>query len=506
MKRIVAYARVSTREQSENQHALEQQIDRLKDIQRSEGTQDVTILFDIGSGADPERENFQQLLTLIETGQVSTVYATRGDRLTRDYATYLKFKELTIEHEVRVKLLDEGQVDWESAAGEFSADFRALMAQDERRRIRERVSRGFQYRRKRKAACARAPFGYRTINDQYVLDTRPIVCLISRRPHNYRELQHRVDAELPGISRANIAREAAEGILKSHHPRSVLRQLYEEYGVERKEGENAVLSGELLLWTLAGSVIDWCNNPVLRGHTAYLKTKPTRGTKRRKANPQENWEMHYNTHPDQRLLSEEEFQELQTIFHCNSKKVGDVENGCFYLTGLVYCADCGHKMVLKNCQQHRYYGCRNAGLGCKNRKNIRAEALDEATIGQLFERACTLHRIKASRHPVQTEDPAIAELRQQIQTLEEVLLIRPSQALQQTKYELERELAEHLNPDQTQAFIQATADHIMHHPQTRELAFWYTLSERERTVIYQMLVSRIVVSSAGQVVGVTLMA
>jgi hypothetical protein len=46
----------------------------------------------------------------------------------------------------------------------------------------------------------------------------------------------------------------------------------------------------------------------------------------------------------------------------------------------------------------------------------------------------------------------------------------------------------------------------MHHPQTRELAFWYTLSERERTVIYQMLVSRIVVSSAGQVVGVTLMA
>jgi DNA invertase Pin-like site-specific DNA recombinase len=193
MKRIVAYARVSTREQSENQHALEQQIDRLKDIQRSEGTQDVTILFDIGSGADPERENFQQLLTLIETDQVSTVYATRGDRLTRDYATYLKFKELTIEHEVRVKLLDEGQVDWESAAGEFSADFRALMAQDERRRIRERVSRGFQYRRKCEAACARAPFGYRTKDDKYVLHTKAIVCLISRRPHNYRELQHRVD-------------------------------------------------------------------------------------------------------------------------------------------------------------------------------------------------------------------------------------------------------------------------------------------------------------------------
>jgi hypothetical protein len=249
-------------------------------------------------------------------------------------------------------------------------------------------------------------------------------------------------AELPGISRADIARELIERILECRRPRSALRQLYEEYGVERKEGESAVLSDELLLWTLAGSVIDWCNNPVLRGHTAYLKTKPTRGTKRRKANPQENWEMHYNTHPDQRLLSEEEFQELQTIFHCNSKKVGDVENGCFYLTGLVYCADCGHKMVLKNCQQHRYYGCRNAGLGCKNRKNIRAEALDEATIGQLFERACTLHRIKASRHPVQTEDPAIAALRQQIQTLEEVLLIRPSQALQQSKYELERELAE----------------------------------------------------------------
>ena len=219
--------------------------------------------------------------------------------------------------------------------------------------------------------------------------------------------------------------------------------------------------------------------------------------------PSDDWEVHADTHPDQRLISDATFDELQMIFLCNRKKVGDVENGSFYLTGLVYCESCGYKMVLKNSQVHSYYGCRHSGLGCNNRKNIRSEALDEAIIGHLFERANLNYSDASADVGAEQEDPEILKLRHQIQGIDDLISLGSNPSLQQTKHALEQELAEKLNPDRTLAFIQATAEHIICHPQARELAFWYTLSKSERTVIYDKLVSHVTVS-AGKVISVTL--
>lgn len=501
MRRVVGYARVSTIEQSINQHALEQQISRLKAVP------DIEILFDVDSGANPDRPAFKQLLEKIKTEQVSIIYATRGDRLARDYRTYLNLKDLLKAHNVVVKLLDEGDLVWETAAEEFTADIRALLAEDERRRIQERVSRGFEYRRKRKVACARAPFGYQTVNDEYVLDERPCICLLSRRPDNYLKLSLEPDESplLINISRADIAREMIQAILQTRRPRTALRQMYDEYGLCRKKGKNTVLSNEFLLWGLGGSMTVWCQNPVLRGHTAYLKTVSQNRSKRKRADSADDWEMHYDTHPDQRLMSEETFDELQAIFQCNRKKLGDFEKGSFYLTGLVYCQSCNDKMILKNSQVYSYYGCRNSGLGCDNRKNIRTETLDEAIIGHLFERACTVKRPQDNGSDAQEENSEISILREQIHDVERSLARNPhNRFLQISMRDMKRELAEQLNPDRTLAFIQATAEHIINHPQAKELAFWYTLSERERTEIYDKLIKSVTVSPAGQVIEVTL--
>lgn len=498
MKQKLAYARVSTLEQANFHHALEQQIDRLQ------GVPDVVVLSDIESGARLERDNYQRVLSMIESGEVSHLYITRMDRLLRDLEIFLYLQKLVRKHKVKVISLDEGELDWDTPAGELTINLFALLAQNERRMLQDRVLKGFKYRRKRKAACARAPFGYQTVDDRYVLDQRPIVCLRSRRPANYQELAHFEEEYLPYISRADIARELIDQIFITRRPRTALRRLYEEYGLERKMGQIPVLAEELLLFGQSGSVIDWCRNPVLQGNTAYLKTEPTGEVKERRAKPAEDWEIHYNTHPDQRLLTEVESNELEAIFNCNSKKMGDPEKGTFYLTGLIYCEACGHRMVLKNSQSHRYYGCRNSGLGCSNHKNIRAEALDEAVIGQLFERASKGAQTAGAQDIVEPENLDIAEIREELQLIDTMLQRRSTPKLQKRKHDLEQELAELLNPTQTTTFIQATAEQILQHPQARELAFWYTLPERERTVIYHMLVNRIVVSAAGQVVAVTL--
>lgn len=169
---IVGYARVSSREQAENCHALDQQIDRLK----SAGAEH--ILSDVESGANSERPQFNKLIQLVEDKQVSIVTATRWDRLTRSEAIYIQLKNLFQRSSVKINLLDQGEVDFETASGMLNADLQAIFAVHERRMLKERVKKGFEYRRKKKAAWGRQPWGY-TIsdNDQYIIDTNPIICL-----------------------------------------------------------------------------------------------------------------------------------------------------------------------------------------------------------------------------------------------------------------------------------------------------------------------------------------
>ncbi|WP_019486992.1 recombinase family protein [Kamptonema formosum] len=239
-QKVIGYARVSTREQAEDSHALEQQMDRLVKA-------GVDLVYhDVESGANPEREEFNKLVQAVGRGEVSTIVATRWDRLTREETAYAVIKGLRREHKVKLKLLDQGEVDLSTASGELSADLQALFAAHERRQLRERIKRGHEYRRSKKVAWTRAPWGYFIEEDKYVLDKRPAICLLAERPENYLELylEPNFSPQLPGISKAEIAREAIDYLLKIRKPRKVLAFLYEKYGVERKRDTNLVLSPE----------------------------------------------------------------------------------------------------------------------------------------------------------------------------------------------------------------------------------------------------------------------
>jgi site-specific DNA recombinase len=251
MKKTVAYARVSTLEQSMNQNALKQQMSRLESSNIDE------ILFDVETGASDSREKFILLMDWVASGQVGKIVATRWDRLMREENLYLQLKKLLQEHDVQLHLLDQGVVDLETASGLLNADMNALFAVHERRMLRERVQKGHEYRRKKTEAWSRQPFGYTSKNQRYVLNNRPIVCLIAERPENYLDLSFEADlSQLPGISKSQIARETIDQLLVKRKPRDVLRELYNKYGVPRKAYTNLVISDELLLWG-AGNLKDW---------------------------------------------------------------------------------------------------------------------------------------------------------------------------------------------------------------------------------------------------------
>lgn len=491
MKKTVPYARISMLEKSLNQNAPKQQISRLEAASVDE------ILSDVETGASDSRENFLLLMDLVASGEVEKIVATRWDRLMREETLYLQVKKLLQEHDVKLHLLDQGTVDFETASGLLSADMNAIFAIHERRMLRERVQKGHEYRRKKTEAWSRQPFGYTSANHRYVLNNRPIVCLIAERPENYLDLSFEADlSQLPGISKSQIAREAIDQLLVNRKPRTVLRGLYDKYGVPRKKYTNLVASEELLLWGLNSSLRDWITNPVLRGHTAYLKYKKTGGQK-----PESEWEMHYDTHVDQRLISDEEYDEILSILASNSKKIG-TPGATFYLTGLVYCQECGHRCVLKR-GPYRYYGCRNSGIGCSNKKNVRVEKLDEAVIRSLFERANA--RLDASQgcdHDG-AEPQDILEIKKQLEVIENLLKNSSNPALKQARHDLLKQIEQKTNPDRTLAFDKATAEDLIQHPQARDLAFWYTLTEDDRNIVYDKLVECITIQN-GQVTAVKL--
>jgi hypothetical protein len=236
---------------------------------------------------------------------------------------------------------------------------------------------------------------------------------------------------------------------------------------------------------------------VLRGHTAYKKYKK-RGSKK---DPKD-WEMHYDTHPNQRLISDEEFQEIQEILKSNARKVGTPEK-TFYLTGLVVCERCGHKCVLKRSADYQYYGCRNSTIGCNNRKCIRTQKIDEVIIHQLFNRANEIVLAPDGLQEAALESSELSILKQQLQELEKILEMNPTHIFKKTQYELKKEIELQSSQTNNSNFVQATAMELIRRPEARKKTFWYTLTLEERDILYDKLIRKIAILD-GEVVSVEL--
>ncbi|MBD2028270.1 recombinase family protein, partial [Leptolyngbya sp. FACHB-711] len=209
-----AYGRVSSQEQNLNQKAAEQQVHLLKKYNPDQ------IYFDVEKGGVSDREQLCKLLALMRSGRVKTLIAARLDRLTRNKELYDELNRLLKEQDIKLYLIDLGDVDLNTASGELNLDIRCLLAIHERRELRDRVRRGHRYRRERKAPFGRAAWGYVVENERFVKDTHPLICLLKQRPEPYEHLVNEPDDSsqlVRGISRADIAQEALDLFRELRH-------------------------------------------------------------------------------------------------------------------------------------------------------------------------------------------------------------------------------------------------------------------------------------------------
>ena len=511
MSDIVGYARVSTNEQAENSHALAQQKTRLK----NEGAKKVYC--DVESGANPNRPQFNEVLCLVKERKVKQIIATRWDRLMRHELLYLEFKEILQESGVKLRLLDGGDVDFSTAAGELSADMQALLSVNERRMIRERVLRGFEHRRKRLAAGTRPPWGYTIVGDKYQLNQAPCICLLEDRPKNYLELYHEPDNsnKLLVRSKADLAKEAVDKFIELKSPGQVLKYLYQRYGVPVKkknpEKKSEVtqdlkknnltlepsIADELLFWSSAVGFRSWLANPVLKGDTAYLKH-----VKRKTMRDPSEWEIHPATHLPHRLIDDEEALEIRTILETNSKKICR-HNAIHYLTGHIYCQSCGGKCILKRTSCYAYYGCRHSSVYCANRKNTRIEKIEQSIIWALVERANQLALLVNESPEASLGSTKLTELKEQLAHLENTPGADDSPYIREAIAKLNREIKQLSRQVESEIPGVSTIQEILHHPVSRQINFWYTLTQRERETFYERLVGKVLIQD-GAVVSVEL--
>ena len=498
---ILGYARVSTREQAQNSHALEQQQARLKEAGATE------ILTDVKSGRKNDRAQLKKLTELIKAGKVKEIIATRIDRIARSTGKFAEIAQLCLEFGVNLRILDQ-DIDLNTSQGKFMANLLASLAELETDQISERVRHGNNYRRGKKKACTSYPFGYQVKEDKYVLDERPFLCLLNERPANYLELygEELEVSQSPSLTVKQIVRDCIDIFIQQKGLSRAIRIIYAKYGIvkspTKKNGNDSIMN-----WT-SSSLRKWLLNPVLQGHTAYRK-KITMGKGKTKETDSSQWQIIENTHLEHRLITQEEAAEIQKIIEfkqgmssLNFNKnlaLPDVYGDYAYQSGLVFCGACYCKSISKTrtskdgLTKYHYYGGRHSGKGCNNTESTRKSVIEQQLIKKLLEAATTI-QVEPETPVTKKEpepNPRLRSLQEKLEALEKVSTFDPD--IEAIKAKTLQEIEKLLNPFATKDFENQTAAEIIQ--AGNNLAIWHTLSNDEKVKIFPLLVERITVRS-----------
>ena len=355
-------------EQQGESNSITNQKQYLEEYAKRQGFSNIRHFTDDGiSGTTFEREGFQKLIAEVEAGNVATVIVKDMSRLGRNYLKVGFYTDIMFpEKGVRFIAVNNG-VDSETMGDNDFTPFLNIMnewyAKDTSQKIRAIFKAKMQ---EGKRVSPSVPYGY------------------LRDPQDKQHLI--IDPEPAEVVR-RIYRLVIEGVGVS----AIARQLTDErvlipsaYAAEHCPENNHSKSFT--------SPYTWSNTAVCyilekqeyMGHTVLGKTvlESFKTKKRRKAKPEELM-IFPNTH--EAIIDEETWHTAQKARKTFRKEVpyGTYTNR---LTGLLYCADCGHRMYYRSAQsQHRKdgktYDSDNVYL-CGNYRNIH--------------RHCTAHNVRVS--------------------------------------------------------------------------------------------------------------
>ncbi len=421
MRFHVGSARVSREEQAYEQ-SLRMQVERL---QKSGCDR---VYADIGSRDNDDRKGLQQVIAMMEAGEVESLSVVRLDRLTSSPVLFERLVKLMKFQNIPLITLDES-VDIHSMDGLFSADLRVLFGKHELAMIRHRVKKSYENRRAKNGANSQVPFGYKNENGRYVLDHTPFICLLGDRPDSG-EFMGRTFAQIStqiiqtffevGQSAGKTVKaiHSKYGILKFKHPKVEANLLVFGQDDEFRYSRNKDPRAGVLRWSPDG-LRKWLRNPVLRGHTPY-KTRLASGGN---VLPQDQWDIRYNTHQGERLITDAQSQEIEEAIALNRSIRGyghKFSGNPNTFIGILICAKCGRNMRCQTIKKYgeKYYQCRSYSeeRSCDAKKMVKESVAMDAVIGELVAAAERLSEFTLTPDEM-VEPPEVQQWRQQLEGL-----------------------------------------------------------------------------------------
>lgn len=249
--RIATYIRVSTQEQAVEGYSIEAQKERLSNYCKAKGWQLVAEYVDAGfSGSNLDRPKVQKLMNDVNLNIFDGILVYKLDRLSRSQKdTLYLIEDIFLKNNISFISLNEN-FDTSTAFGRAMIGILSVFAQLEREQIKERTRMGLEERVKQGQHHSFAPFGYRYLNKNLVIEpseAKVVKLIFERISKNYTFAQIKRELiedypEFPafGTSFANKVADIAHNITyggyvkfgdiicKGKHPAIIDDELYND--------------------------------------------------------------------------------------------------------------------------------------------------------------------------------------------------------------------------------------------------------------------------------------
>ncbi len=209
-----------------------------------------------------------------------------------------------------------------------------------------------------------------------------------------------------------------------------------------------------------------------------------------------------NTHQEQRLITDEEFDEINYILEVNAKigagnlgtkaSASNHYHDYAYQAGHIFCGECGSKCTVKTMKtkgkDYSYYACRYAKVGCSNCQSVKRKHIETALIKNLVKHSKILsgygNQLEAN---TLLKSDRLLELEAKLAATENIPGFDPD--VEFLKEKLRRQIEEEANSYSYNPRVSKTAEEIIR--DGNNLTFWHTLSNDEKVNIFPRLVSKI---------------
>jgi DNA invertase Pin-like site-specific DNA recombinase len=485
LQNAVGYCRVSSREQAQNSHALENQIARVREAIGP----DAPLFTDICSGTKTSRPGFNQMLEVLGSGAFACVVITRPDRLGRNHT--IGFQQIVNwwigKPKIRTVAL-ELPIDLDNTGGRMNLSMLSELSIFEVDMLSTRIRASHKQRMVAGTSKARPPFGYLFRDGVMVPDEEKRHCLLSQKPKNACKTMTAARGVAKGVSNADLARLAFATFLSRASYVEACREL-EPWALTRSEGYTTVHDNGTFIHARPSfppsdnTLRNWLHNPVYRGHRGHRRNynadfRPANGERKNFYNSTgsaSTYEyMHYDQHPA--LISEEDYQKIlvieerHKIFRNESGKIGAISRSKslnkYPLSGILRCT-CG-RSPNPDGKEMPTYRCKNPL--CDNRISIRADRAALSVAMHLQQMAARIQSGQEELPEIQNGDEAVIA---HLNSVLDHLRACPDQSIVAAQVqEVQRRIEQLEGKPGSKEFLQGTARQILRDPRAADWAYW----------------------------------